>query len=145
MSSETSTHPITKVAAADVPPNRKRGGDLRVMLSPRSVGATSGFMGCGTLLPGEFVSEHYHPYSEEFFYVVSGTMTVKLNGKPIEVGPDEGLMIPIGHRHRIENHTGQPVTVVFHCGPLAPRPDLGHVDCEELPGPGALPVVGGAP
>jgi putative monooxygenase len=138
-----STIAVTKIAAADVPPNRRRGGDLRVMLSPRSVGATSGFMGCGTLLPGEFVSEHYHPYSEEFFYVTSGTIVVRLADEPIEVHTDEGIMVPIGMRHRVENHSDQPATVVFHLGPLAPRPDLGHIDCEELPGPGTLPVVGG--
>jgi putative monooxygenase len=138
-----STTTFPKVAAADVAPNRRRGGDLRVMLSPLTVGATSGFMGCGHLQPGEFVSEHYHPYSEEFLYVVRGTVTVRLDGTPVEVGTDEAIMVPINVRHRIENHTGEPAMVVFHLSPMAPRPDLGHVDCEQLPGPGSLPEVGG--
>jgi putative monooxygenase len=52
-----------KVRVADVRPNRRRGGDIRVLLGPNTVGSTSGFMGVLALEPGEYVSEHYHPYS----------------------------------------------------------------------------------
>jgi putative monooxygenase len=137
------TTTFRKVPVSAAAPNRKRGGELRVLLSPITVGATSGFMGVGTLEPGEYVAEHYHPYSEEFLYVVRGTLTVRINGEPIEVGADEAVMVPEGARHRIENNGTDEAFVVFHLSPLAPRPDLGHVDCEELPGPGELPRVGG--
>ena len=50
----------------DVAPDRRRGGEVRVLLSPSTVGSTSGFMGTATLAPGERIAEHYHPYSEEF-------------------------------------------------------------------------------
>jgi putative monooxygenase len=138
-----STLSITKVATAGVAPNRKRGGDLRVLLSPITVGATSGFMGVGTLLPGEYVAEHYHPYSEEFLYVVRGRITLRVSGTPVDLAADEAFMVPTGARHRIENNGTEEAFVVFHLSPLAPRPDLGHVDCETLPGPGELPRVGG--
>lgn len=45
----------------------------------------------------------YHPYSEEFLYVVSGEISAELDDTP---------------------------------RPLAPRPDLGHVDTETDGGPG---------
>ena len=67
-----------KIAASDVEPNRRRGGDLRTMLSPGTVESTSGFMGVLTLQPGECVTEHYHPYSEEFIYLVSGRLLARL-------------------------------------------------------------------
>ena len=35
-------------------------------------GSTSGFMGVATIGPGDWIAEHYHPYSEEFIYVVRG-------------------------------------------------------------------------
>ncbi len=56
----------------DMPADTRRGGDVRTLLSPKTAGSTSGFMGVATLAPGERISEHYHPYSEEFIYVVSG-------------------------------------------------------------------------
>jgi putative monooxygenase len=133
----TATRPTElaqKIAAADIAPNRRRGGDIRVLLSPKTVGSTSGFMGTLRLEPAEFVAEHYHPYSEEFLYVVSGAITVRLDGTPVELGPGEALMVPIKTKHRVENHHDEPAEVVIHLGPLAPRPELGHVDTEPLPG-----------
>lgn len=144
MTDTTSTPVVRKVAVGEARPNRKRGGDLRVMLSPISVGATAGFMGAGTLEPGEYIAEHYHPYSEEFLYLVRGTITVRVGGQDIRLTKDEAVMIPINARHRIENDGDESAFVVFQLCPLAPRPELGHVDCEELPGEGTSPEVGGA-
>lgn len=115
----------------EAPPNRKRGGDLRAMLTPTAVGATSGFMGVAIVEPGDRIGEHYHPYSEEFVFVVSGDLEVDLDGETRRLRPDQGLMIPIGMRHRFRNVGSTEARMVFHLGPLAPRPELGHVDTEE--------------
>ena len=56
------------------------------------------------------------------------------------VTPGEGLFIPKHTRHRLENNTGEQVFVVFHLGPLAPRPELGHVDTEPYPEPAPEPA-----
>lgn len=134
-----------KVAAADVAPNRRRGGDIRVVLSPKTVASTSGFMGTLTLAPGEFVAEHYHPYSEEFLFLVRGRLAVRVEGSDeIELAVGEGLMIPKGLRHRVTNAWGEETFAVFHLSPLAPRPELGHVDTEPLPAAAEpVPDVGG--
>ncbi len=141
------TPKLTTVAACDVVANRRRGGDIRVVLSPKTVGSTSGFMGTLTLAPEEFVTEHYHPYSEEFLFVVRGRLTARIEGdQELEVPAGEGLMIPKGLRHRVWNACTEEVYAVFHLAPLAPRPELGHVDTEELPAAGAgapVPDVGG--
>ena len=126
---------LRKVTANDVAPNRRRGGDIRVLLSPKTVGSTSGFFGVLTLEPGEFVSEHYHPYSEEFLFVVHGSMVMRVDGEPIRLRAGESLMIPKNIRHRLENDGTESALVVFHLSPLAPRPELGHVDTEPLPEP----------
>lgn len=119
------------VAIDDVPPNRRRGGDLRTVLSPGTVGATSGFMGMALLAPGERVVEHYHPYSDEYLLVVAGEVTVDLDGTPHPMRTDQGLLVPREVRHRVRNTGAEPARIVFHLCPLAPRPELGHVDTEE--------------
>jgi mannose-6-phosphate isomerase-like protein (cupin superfamily) len=124
----TTTHKT--VAWGDCEPNRRRGAEIRVVLGPATVGSTSGFMGVATVRPGESIAEHYHPYSEEFLYVVSGRLTVDLDGEPVELGPDEGVLVPVNTRHRLRNSGTEVVRAVFHLGPLAPRPELGHVDTE---------------
>lgn len=123
-----------KVSINDVPANRRRGGDIRVLLSPKTVGATSGFFGVLTLEPGEFVAEHYHPHSEEFVYVSEGSLLVRLNGdQEIALTAGEGLMVPIGVPHRVMNVARRRAVAPFHLSPLAPRPELGHVDTEQVP------------
>ncbi|HEY5836871.1 cupin domain-containing protein [Streptomyces sp.] len=131
---------IRKIAVGDVPVNRHRGGTLRTLLGPANVGATSGFMGLARLEPGEFISEHYHPYSEEFVLLLSGRITILLDGEPVELAAREGLLVPIDVRHRLENTGPEPAELVYHLGPLAPRPDLGHVDTERLPHPDLAPA-----
>jgi putative monooxygenase len=106
------------IGRSDRPPNRRRGGDIRTLLSPDTVGAAAGF----------------HPYSEEFLYCSAGSVTVRLNGEDIALHAEQAVHIPIGVRHRVLNDGGETAFFVFFLGPLAPRPDLGHVDTEAPPG-----------
>ncbi|MEW2508550.1 cupin domain-containing protein [Streptomyces sp. NPDC046870] len=119
------------VDLSEIEPNTRRGGDLRAMLTPATVGSTSGFMGVAIVQPGDRIGEHYHPYSEEFVYVLCGQLEVDLDGEPHPLRPEQGLMIPMNMRHRFRNVGNVEARIVFHLGPLAPRPALGHVDTEE--------------
>ena len=127
------THRLKTVSMHDVPANRRRGGDIRTVLSPATVGATSGFLGTLRLEPKEVVTEHWHPYSEEFLFCVQGTVTLRLDGEHRQLRAEEGILIPIGVRHRLVNEGTQSAFLVFQLGPLAPAPHLGHVDTEPLP------------
>jgi putative monooxygenase len=129
------TAPSIRIVNLDeTEPNRRRGGDLRAMLTPKTVGATSGFMGVALIPPGERIAEHYHPYSEEFVFVVCGDLEVDLDGQPHVLRPEQGLMVPRNVRHRFRNVGGVEARMVFHLGPLAPRPEIGHVDTEDAAG-----------
>ncbi|MGW2988317.1 cupin domain-containing protein [Streptomyces goshikiensis] len=119
------------VDLSETQPNRRRGGDVRAVLTPTLAGSTSGFMGLAIMGPGESIAEHYHPYSEEFVYVVSGVLEVDLDGDTHPLRTDQGLLVPINVRHRFRNIGDVEARMVFHLGPLAPRPELGHVDTEE--------------
>jgi putative monooxygenase len=117
-------------AVDEVPADTRRGGDVRTLLSPKTVGSTSGFMGVATLAPGDRISEHYHPYSEEFIFLATGKITAQLDGEPQALNAREALYIPINVKHRLVNDGAQEAFLVFHLGPLAPEPHLGHVDTE---------------
>lgn len=127
------------IPLSGIAPNRRRGGDLRVVLGPATAGATSGFLGVLNLAPGEYVAEHYHPYSEEFLYVVRGEVAVRLDGTYVTVGTDEGVLVSIKVRHRVENRGTEPAACVFTLAPLAPHPRLGHVETEPPPGAASEP------
>ncbi len=130
MEAQEQTQPgVRKVE--ETPADNRRGGDVRTLLSPKTVGSTSGFMGVATIPGGDWISEHYHPYSEEFIYVCSGSLTADLDGEAQTVNGGEALFIPINVKHRLRNEGDEDAFIVFHLGPLAPRPDAGHVDTEE--------------
>ena len=130
---------IKTVSAAEVPANRRRGGDVRTVLAPSTAGSTTGFMGTVTLQPGEVVTEHWHPYSEEFLLVIDGELGIRLDGELRTLHAQEGVCVPIGVRHKLINDSAETAVAVFTLAPLAPQPRLGHVDTEQLP-----PVPGAA-
>ncbi len=125
----------------DMPEDNRRGGDVRTLLSPKTVQSTSGFMGVATIPAGDWISEHYHPYSEEFIFVVRGRLTADLDDTPREVGAGQALYVPVNVRHRLRNEGDEEAFIVFHLGPLAPRPDIGHVDTEERHAAADAPTV----
>src|SRR3954451_6807221 len=90
-------------ARAEANADTRRGGDVRTLLSPMTVNSTSGFMGVATIGPGDRISEHYHPYSEEFIYCVRGALTAQLDGESYEVLAGQALYVPINMRHRLVN------------------------------------------
>jgi putative monooxygenase len=127
------TEPHRIVTAADVAGDNRHGAEIRALLGPKSVGATSGFMGIGTIRPGEVIREHYHPYSEEFTYLVRGKLVATVDGQPKEITAGQGMMVPINMRHRLENASDEDAFIVFSMAPLAPDPTLGHVSTEAAP------------
>lgn len=134
-----------KVTSDEVEANTKRGGDIRVTLSPKTVGCTSGFGGVMTLDPADWITEHYHPYSEEFLHVIDGTLEMTLDGQKVTLGAGDSLLVPIGVRHRLVNVGDATARCAFHLSPLAPSPEYGHVDTEVAQRPEqANPDVGGA-
>ena len=133
----TTTVSSKVIRVSEITPNLRRGCDMRVTLSSRTCGATSGFGGTLRLRPGEFVSEHYHPHTEEFLHVISGHLELKVDGAAYTLEADDAFLVPIGKRHRLTNVGDSEGHVIFHLSPLAPRPDLGHVDTEALPMPNA--------
>ena len=122
---------LTIVSSSDIAPDTRRGGRVQTLLSPRTVGSTSGFMGLASIEPGGAVAEHYHPYSEEFVYVVAGRLDLYADDERHELAAGQAVVLPIETRHRLVNAGDEEARIVFHLGPLAPRPELGHVDTEQ--------------
>ncbi|WP_225839733.1 cupin domain-containing protein [Streptomyces sp. NK08204] len=123
---------MSRIRADDIEPYRARGGQLRMVLHPGSVGSRSGYMGTAVLQPGEHVVEHFHPYSEEFLFVVKGDLVLEVEGEDWALGAGDGIYVPIGKRHRLRNAGTTESLTVYHIGPLAPDPSLAHVDTEVL-------------
>lgn len=130
---DTGPYECHVVSMDDVPSMTYRGGDVRAVLNPKTCGCSSGFMGVARIAPGDFISEHYHPYSEEFVFLVEGSLVARVDGDPKPLAAGSGVFIPINARHKFINDGETDAFMVFHLSPLAPRPHLGHVDTETHP------------
>lgn len=122
------TQAFSLIPVASIDPLPDRGANLRIVLSPRNAGTTAGILVVADIAPGQTIREHFHPYSEEKVLVLEGRMLVTLDGEAHEVDADHAFVIPIGVRHRMTCLGTGAVRAVLCLGPLAPRPEWGHVD-----------------
>ncbi len=119
------------VSVEDCEPVTYRGGDVRTLLGPEDArGRPQASWAWRRLRRATGSASTTTRYSEEFIYVVSGKIDAQLDGKSNAVSARHGLLIPMNIRHRLVNDGDEDAFLVFHLGPLAPRPDLGHVDTE---------------
>ena len=65
---------------------------------------------------GAAEARHLHPRSRQFFYVLSGRLTMELDGARHRLGPGEGLEVPPGAAHQALNDSDADVRflVVSH-------------------------------
>lgn len=59
--------------------------------------------------PGAAEVRHVHHRAHQFFFVLSGTLTVEIGGAEHIVASHEGLSVPAGHVHQVFNRSHAPV------------------------------------
>jgi len=50
---------------------------------------------------GTSIERHYHKESEEFYYILSGSGRMEIDGEEREVGPEDAILIPAGAWHTL--------------------------------------------
>ena len=60
---------------------------------------------------------HFHARSRQFFYVLSGTATVELDGSTVSLGIGQGLHVPPGVEHRFVNRSSEDVVFLVISSP----------------------------
>ena len=90
----------------------------------KSVGSERIYIHLDTIPPGAFsTTYHSHSCQEEFFYIMSGTGTLRLNDETYPVGPDDFLAKPAGRNiaHSFYNSGEENLCIL----------DIGTVDPED--------------
>jgi len=86
---------------------------IREILAPRNSVIARQSLAEATLPPGATTQAHYHPKTEEIYYLLSGQGVMRLGQEERAVGPGDGIAIPPGSPHQIRN-TGT-TDLVFLC------------------------------
>jgi mannose-6-phosphate isomerase-like protein (cupin superfamily) len=93
------------------------GSEIRSILDRTNSSATNQSLAEATLPPGTATEVHSHPMTEEIYYILRGTGRMTLGTEQREVGPDDGILIPPGIRHTIQNIGPAPLVFLCCCAP----------------------------
>jgi len=91
----------------------KDGSEIRELLAHRNSCIVNQSLAEARLPPGHSTTPHYHPKTEEIYYIISGHARMRIESETESVGPGDAIAIPPGLTHEITN-TGQE-TLVFLC------------------------------
>ncbi len=81
------------------------------------------------LAPQAAEVRHYHREARQFFYVLSGQLTMEVAGKTHRLEQGEGIEIPPGTPHQAQNRSMAPVMILVVSSPKS------HGDRVEAPQP----------
>jgi mannose-6-phosphate isomerase-like protein (cupin superfamily) len=104
------------------------GSEIRELLAYRNSVIRNQSLAEATLAPGAATREHYHPKSEEIYYILRGRGRMKLDGELREIGPLDAIAIPPGARHKIWNIGPDPLVLLCCCAPAYENDDTVMVE-----------------
>lgn len=91
----------------------KDGSEIRELLAHRNSSIRNQSLAEARLRSGTSTTPHYHPRTEEIYYILSGHGLMRIDTQTNPVGPGDAIAIPPGQTHQITN-TGEE-TLVFLC------------------------------
>jgi len=91
----------------------KDGSEIRELLAHRNSAIRNQSLAEARLPPGAAATPHYHPLTEEIYYILEGAGRMTIGDDSKDVGPGDAIAIPPGAVHTITN-TGA-VTLKFLC------------------------------
>ena len=81
------------------------------------------------IAPGSSETRHYHVRARQFFYVLSGELTMEVDGVTHLLRTGQGIEIPPGVPHQAQNRSAAPVDILVNSTPKS------HGDRVEAPLP----------
>ncbi len=91
----------------------KDGSEIRELLAHRNSCIRHQSLAEARLPVGATTTPHYHPQTEEIYYILQGAGRMRIGHESTDVGVGDAIAIPPGQTHQIEN-TGDE-TLVFLC------------------------------
>ena len=90
------------------------GSEIRELLAHRNSCIQKQSLAEARLAPGQATQPHYHPISEEIYYILQGCARMQIAKDIRDVGPGDAIAIPPGAPHQITN-TGTSTLVLLCC------------------------------
>lgn len=95
----------------------KDGSEIRELLAHRNSAIKLQSLAEARLPPGGRTTPHYHPQTEEIYYILEGTARMTIGDETCEVGPGDAIAIPPGAVHTIQNDGADTLKFLCCCAP----------------------------
>jgi mannose-6-phosphate isomerase-like protein (cupin superfamily) len=95
----------------------KDGSEIRELLAHRNSCIANQSLAEARLAPGASTTPHFHPQTEEIYYLIEGTGRMTIGGETREVGPGDAIAIPPGSVHTITNTGSGTLKFLCCCAP----------------------------
>ena len=107
------------------------GSEIRELLAHRNSSIRQQSLAEARLPAGASTTPHYHPRTEEIYFILAGAGLMRMGDESRTVGPGDAIAIPPGSIHQITN-TGPDVLKFLCCC----APGYEHEDTVLLDQPG---------
>jgi mannose-6-phosphate isomerase-like protein (cupin superfamily) len=101
----------------------KDGSEIRELLAHRNSCIQKQSLAEARLPPGRATVPHYHPVTEEIYYVLEGRGGMEIDGEARAVGPGDAIAIPPGATHQMTNTGIAPLRFLCCCAPAYEHED----------------------
>jgi mannose-6-phosphate isomerase-like protein (cupin superfamily) len=95
----------------------KDGSEIRELLADRNSCIRKQSLAEARLPVGATTTRHYHPVTEEIYYILDGNALIVIDGETREVGPGDAIAIPAGAEHEITNVGDKILKFLCCCAP----------------------------
>ena len=95
----------------------KDGSEIRELLAARNSCIRNQSLAEARLPVGASTTPHYHPKTEEIYYILSGTGQMRIGSETSTIRPGDAIAIPPGQTHRITNTGPEPLIFLCCCAP----------------------------
>lgn len=114
---------------SNAPPfTTKDGSEIRELLAHRNSCIQNQSLAEARVAPGGTTVAHYHPITEEIYYILSGTGRMRLDAEHRDVAAGDAIAIPPGQVHQITNTGSTPLVFLCCCAPGYEHADTVMVD-----------------
>lgn len=101
----------------------KDGSEIRELLAHRNSGIRNQSLAEARLPVGASTQEHYHPQTEEIYYITHGVGRMRIEGEIRDVKPGDAIAIPPGQRHKLWNTGPETLRLLCCCAPAYEHSD----------------------
>jgi mannose-6-phosphate isomerase-like protein (cupin superfamily) len=95
----------------------KDGSEIRELLAHRNSAIRNQSLAEARLPAGGSTQEHYHPKTEEIYFLTQGQGCVRIEGETREVRAGDAIAILPGQRHKLWNTGKETLRLLCCCAP----------------------------